>query len=197
MSSGFNGGNDYPPSFATDGNEGTFTHTNLNTAGGEWWRADFPTPSETITSVQVVNRANCCQNRLSHAVIAVWTSGSTETYSDTFPTISLNNELAVGDSRLLYEYFLPTKEPTSSPTSSAPTTSPTAAPTVPTIAPSVCPSCVCGEESRRQLEGNNKDRKLAALVAKEVQKLEEKIGLVDADIALVEADIHELETVSV
>jgi len=58
--------------FAPRWGQGAFTciHT-LNDARGAWWMAPFVGGNTLVTRVQILNRADCCGNRINNARVFV------------------------------------------------------------------------------------------------------------------------------
>ena len=59
----------YPASYALDGNITTFTHTDATTPNN-WWQYDMG-QTRSIDRVEVVNRVDCCNNRLTGLVLRI------------------------------------------------------------------------------------------------------------------------------
>ena len=49
---------------AVDGNDNSFTHTNCWTGINQWWEVDLGSVDQTIVSIEIVNRLDCCGGRL-------------------------------------------------------------------------------------------------------------------------------------
>lgn len=72
-------------SMAKDGSTGSFTQTKLE--GGAWWMVDL-TSNEDIKRIEVVNRGDCCGDRLSGAVVELLSPSLSVVRSWTIPTVA-------------------------------------------------------------------------------------------------------------
>lgn len=71
----------YPASNALDGNAATFTHTDATTPNN-WWLYDMGV-TKNIDKVEVVNRADCCNARLTGLVLRIQNSNQVTVASTT------------------------------------------------------------------------------------------------------------------
>lgn len=60
--------NVYPASYAIDGNLTTFTHTSAVATENAWFKIDL-LQNRNVKQVVIVNRQDCCQDRLTTAVL--------------------------------------------------------------------------------------------------------------------------------
>ncbi len=76
QSSNFNA--TFVAALAVDGNEGNFTHT-LNTDHDPTWRVDFG-EEMLIEHIELLNRANCCGERLRDITVTILDAGGAEVF---------------------------------------------------------------------------------------------------------------------
>ena len=55
---------------AVDGNDNSITHTKCWTGINQWWEVDLGTVDQTIVSIEIVNRLDCCGGRLHDFIIS-------------------------------------------------------------------------------------------------------------------------------
>lgn len=81
----------FPPGNAIDGNTGTFSHT--ATVPNSYWMADLGR-SAPIDRVELVNRSDCCADRMGGLIFRIFDGGSNSVFSAVLPNPGLGGKWA-------------------------------------------------------------------------------------------------------